>query len=374
MNALLLLAAQSFACGGLISTDMTTKLAASDAQQAYFELGESTVRVSYRVRYHGDADDFAWIIPVPGAVLSVDEGDSTVFDRLSVVTAPQVYWDAPARDEGTPACGCPGDSSYSLKSGSDSGGRGNSADTGEVEVLGAGFAGDFAYQVLSASGPGAMSGWLAENGYDGSVSAEQVAAYESDPVGFVWVAARLRPEVPTTEEGGVVLHPLTIEYEAGASGTLHALFPSRMGQSIQLAEVRNEIFVRASERVEAAGGWTTAELTRDEYDVDGQEGSDPDALYDALLAAQGAQKAVWTTFSDSMVDDNGESYFLTRLDTIVAPATNTTDLALVLAGDSQQSRTVIYMPQAYDTAYGLLLAPLAGLLGWRLRRRGYPSS
>mgnify|MGYP001606973095 CR=1 FL=1 len=371
MSLLLLFASESLACGGLITADMDTKIAASDAQQAYFEIGEASVKVSYRVRYHGDADDFAWIIPVPGTVLSVEEGEEAVFDRLASITAPRVEWDSPESDS-VPACGCAGqsDSAYSLKGGEN---RDIGSDTGGVEVLGAGFAGGFAYQVLSASGPGAMSGWLAENGYDGSVSADQIAAYESDPLGFVWIAAKLRPEVPTTDEAGVVIHPLVIEYSAAADGTLHALFPSRMGQSIQLSEVRNEIFVRAPERVEAAGGWSTAELTTDEYDIEGQEGDDPDTLYDALLASQGAQKAVWTVFSDTVTDDNGESYFLTRLDTLVAPATNTSDLELVSAGDSQQSRTVIYMPQAYDTAYGLIFAPLAGLVGWRLRRR-YPSS
>lgn len=360
---LLALAQPAAACGGLVTRDMVTKIAASDAQQALFEIGEASVTVTYRVRYLGDADDFAWIIPVPGEVASVEEGSDELLDQLSTVTAPIVEWDAPdaASDDG-PSCGC---QDMSLdKAGSD---RGNFTDSGSVEVLGEGFAGDYAYQVLSATGAGAMSGWLADNGYDGSISADSVAAYENDALGFVWIAVTLRPDVPVTAEGGVVLKPLQITYGAAADGAVHALFPSRMGSSTQLSEIRNEIFVIADNRVKAAGGWSSDDNLDEGFDVEGQEGDDPDELYDALIRSQGASKGLWTTWGGT--NDDLATGYITRLDTLVAPGTNTSDLVLEDAGDQPVVRTLIYMPQAYDTGYGAIIAPLALALGWKLRRR-----
>ncbi|MBM4366131.1 MAG: DUF2330 domain-containing protein [Deltaproteobacteria bacterium] len=359
----LALAQPAAACGGLVTPDMVTKIAASDAQQALFEIEEGSVTVTYRVRYLGDADDFAWIIPVPGEVQSVEEGSDSMLDMLSTVTAPQVEWDAPsAEDDGSASCGC---QDMSLdKAGGD---RANFTDSGSVEVLGEGFAGDYAYQVLSATGAGAMSGWLADNGYDGSLSADSVAAYENDALGFVWIAVTLRPDVPVTVDGGVVLKPLQITYGAAADGAVHALFPSRMAASTQLSEIRNEIFVIADNRVEAAGGWTSEDNASTGVDVEGKEGDDPSELYDALLRSQGAAKGLWTTWGGT--DENIGSRYITRLDTLVAPGTNTSDLVLQDAGDQPAIRTLIYMPQAYDTGYGAIAAPLALALGWKLRRR-----
>ncbi len=362
----LALAQPASACGGLFTRDMVTKIAASDAQQALFEIGDESVRVTYRVRYVGDADDFAWIIPVPGEVQSVEEGSDSMLDMLSTATAPLVEWDAPDAEQESGGCSCLAQD-MSLKSGSD---RGNFTDSGSVDVLGEGFAGDYAYQVLSATGAGAMSGWLAENGYDGSISADQVAAYENDALGFVWIAVTLRPDVPVTAEGGVVLKPLAITYGAAADGAVHALFPSRMGASTQLSEIRNEIFVIAENRVKAAGGWTSDDNLDEGFDVEGQEGDDPDELYDALIRSQGTSKGLWTTWGGT--NDDLATGYITRLDTLVAPGTNTSDLVLEDAGDQPVVRTLIYMPQAYDTGYGALVAPLALALGWKLRRRARP--
>ncbi len=361
---LLALAQPADACGGLVTRDMVTKIAASDAQQALFEIGSDSVRVTYRVRYVGDADDFAWIIPVPGEVANVEEGSESMLDMLSTVTAPIVEWDAPDAEAESGGCSCLATDMSLDKAGGD---RNGISDSGDVDVLGEGFAGDYAYQVLSATGAGAMSGWLAENGYDGSISADQVSDYENDALGFVWIAVTLRPDVAVTAEGGVVLKPLTITYGAAADGKMHALFPSRMAASTQLSEIRNEIFVIAENRVKAAGGWNSEDNLEEGFDVEGQEGDDPDELYDALLRSQGAAKELWTTWGGT--NDDLATGYITRLDTLVSPGTNTSDLVLEDAGDQPVVRTLIYMPQAHDTGYGALIAPLALALGWKLRRR-----
>lgn len=40
-----------------------------------------------------------WIIPVPGPVESVSEGDEATFDELAQATAPPVQWDNPKNDD-----------------------------------------------------------------------------------------------------------------------------------------------------------------------------------------------------------------------------------------------------------------------------------
>ena len=74
----------ALACGGFVlGADYVDQIAASDAQQAILRMvGTDAVRVDYRVHYKGDAESFAWIIPVPGVVSAVSEGDEEIFLAL----------------------------------------------------------------------------------------------------------------------------------------------------------------------------------------------------------------------------------------------------------------------------------------------------
>ena len=380
MSFVLALVSPAFPCGGFVPQDTVTRVVSSDAQQAFFEVGPDHISVTYRVRYSGDAEDFAWIIPVPGPVDTVTEGVEATFDQLGELTAPLVQWDSPddsgdGADDESGGCLCGDGSTGSNTKGFDEDALGGMGDTGfaGVVVTGEGFAGDFAYTTLEATGPNAMLGWLAENGYDSTISKSQIEQYESDTLGFTWVAVKLRPTTPVTPEGGVVLQPLKIEYSAGAEGSLHLLFPSRMGAGSMLNEFRTEIYVSAPTRVEPGNGWTMGQNTAEDdgFDVEGGQDDNPEDLFDVLIRTAGSQTAVWPTYGNEWTDESGAQSYLVRYDTITEPGVNLTDITFAQTEDADSSiRTLIHIPRTYSRDTALVFAPLGMItLAWHLRRR-----
>lgn len=380
MSLLLALLSPAYPCGGFIPQDTVTRVVGSDAQQAFIELETETVTVTYRVRYSGDAEDFAWIIPVPGPVDSVSEGDEATFDELSLLTAPVVQWDNPENDDndedGSGGCACL-TSSYSLSdkgvSRNDAGGLGDTGYQGGIVVTGEGFAGDFAYTTLEATGPNAMLGWLAENGYDSTVSREQIAAYENDVIGFSWIAVKLRPTTAQTPDGGVLLQPLKISYAAAADGNLHLLFPARMGAGSMLTEFRTEIYVLAPTRVEPGNGWGMGQNAEsdDGFDIDGDETDDPQELFDVMIRSVGSQMALWPTYGNEWSDETGSLGYLSRYDIISQPSVNLADITFTQTEDADSAiRTLIHIPAVYYGDTALVIAPVGMVaMAWHLRRR-----
>ena len=104
----------AWACGGLVTTSSTEKLAAADAVQAILtagtdEDGMALAEVVYRVHYTGNADDFGWIIPIPGTVSldGVTTAQDAVFDILATATTPQVTTYTAVATDGSPGCCTP---------------------------------------------------------------------------------------------------------------------------------------------------------------------------------------------------------------------------------------------------------------------------
>lgn len=366
-----LLAQSAFACGGLVpSLASTSQLAASDALQAILDIGSSDVTVDYRVHYTGSAEDFAWIIPVPGEVLAVEEGDDARFDDLAALTAPTVriftMQDADEGDGG--GFGCLGARS---KNDALAGGLYDSAASdngGLVTITGQGYAGDYSYTIVSAEDSAAFGDWLSAQGYDLTYAAGPIAEYVADPTGFQWVTVQLRPDVPTTPEGGVNLSPLRIRYGAArGDDRLHAIYPSRMGASIQLSEVRTELFVVADGHAVAGNGWTT---NTDMY-LNLSEGSDPAVGYaDFLRSVGGDQRGLVEVWQGPWTDEAGNARVLTRFDSITAPSVNTADIAFASDGDADVVRALTIDVGAYYYG-GLVPLGLLGVagLGWSLRRK-----
>ncbi len=365
----LLLANAALACGGLVtSLDHSDQLAAADAMQAILEVGPDAVSIEYRVHYTGTAEDFAWIIPVPGEVLAVEEGADARFDTLATLTAPRVnYYESVSADDGdAPGLfGCGGARSKNDLAGglSDSGGVGTGLD---VAVVGQGYAGDYSYTILSAEDSDAFAAWLTAEGYDLTYAGGPIADYVADPIGFQWVAVELRPEVPSTPEGGVSISPLRIRYGAARGDqALHPLFPSRMGSTIQLAEVRTELYVVGDAHAAAGNGWTT--------NTDGYLGLSADAIpevgyTDFLRSVGGDQRGLVEVYRGPYVDEAGADRYLTRIDSIVAPGTNTTDIAF--STDSDATSSQVFTIDVGNYYYGAALPLLAlGAAAWGARRK-----
>lgn len=365
-----LLVPSVFACGGFVATEGA--LAASDAQQALFDLGGDGISVTYRARYAGNAADFAWVIAVPGQIAEVVEGDPDLLDEIERASAPVVEID-PAVNEG-PGCGCLQQANLSDRSKGEAGGFGG--DTGVV-VTGEGFAGDFAYTTLSATDADSLATWLTDRGYDITLIENAIAAYVDDPLGYEFVAVQLRPEAPETYGGGVSLAPLRIRYGAASDGALHATFPARLGKSSTVETVRTEIFVLGAGTAELGGGWSAPENPDDgEYDLVGADYWDPSGMYRGFLQRLGGEeRQMWRAYAGPWTSDDGASRWLTRYDAVVFPATNTVDPVFTDSGDQTQAATVIYLQEesAFEREHGSdtawLLVPIGLLAGVGLRRR-----
>lgn len=342
----------SYACGGFVPVEGS--LAASDAQQALFELGADGVSVTYSARYSGDAADFAWVIAVPGAITNVQEGDADRLTAIEEASAPQVTVD-PTIDD-APMCGC----GYGASKGGDL----SNSDTGGVDVTGTGYAGVFEYTTLAASDADGLVTWLTDHGYDVSLVEAAVGEYVADTLDYEFVAVQLRPELAQAEN--VQLNALQIDYGAAADGNLHMVFPAKLGKTSSVTEVRTEIYVLATGTADISG-WSTV-ANPDGYDIVGPDYVDPSGLYyQKLLETGGAARAAWQTYSGAY-----EDAWLTRYDSITYPATNIDDPVFTDSGVESDVSTEIYMQDeaAYergDAPAWLFLGVLGLGVGWRRR-------
>ncbi len=365
----------AFPCGGFVTADAETIVAASDAQQAILSRESDTVAsASYRANVQGDAEDFAWIIPVPGPVLAVEAGNAQLFKVLEQATAPVWERALPEDDAGFTGFGCGGASKGDAALGSaDVADRGNG-----VDIVAEGFAGDFQYTVLEADQADGLVAWLTEHGYDTSVSAPAIARYVDDPaIAYRWVAVQLRPDAAQVGED-LVLTPLTVRWGTDEGQPLVVSYPSRMASTSMLDEVRTTLFVTGMGTPSLTNDWAVAAslLVWGDYDVvaDSAE-DDPAELFSTLLRANGGvARTYWRTWAGtpSDVTDFGgtglaDPGFVTRFDGIHAPASQLTDVTFV-PGDQVWDRTFILLPAEEASADAAFALPL-GLLGFAWRRR-----
>ena len=367
----LLLVPDAVACAGMLVATATStgQLASSDAQQAILSRGDGSVSAEYRVRYSGDASDFGWVIPVPGANVVVEEGSEERFVTIEDATAPTVTtYTVESDDDGHSRSGCFACSTYSLD-GSEEGGleNGRGGDLGGstgVAIVGTGYAGAFEYSVIEAEDAAGFLEWLEAEGYDTSVSGDVIAEYVAEDVG--WVVARIRPDVAVTPEGGVLLNPLRVTWE----GT-ELVYPARMAKASMLAEVRTELYVLGDSYTEPGNGWTYTYTEDGDFDVNGVAGDDPEALYAEMLGGVGGSVArMYAVWAGEYTDAVAGSAFLVRYDTIVQPAANATDVTFLENGATWSFSTVIGLREVEEPASTALLVPFTLFsVAWSRRRR-----
>ncbi len=147
------------ACGGFFCNNQQPTLQAGE--RILFAVDDDNIRAYVQVFYDGEADDFAWIIPVASKP-DVGVGTDEVFNMLENLTRPRfeletkmdetcwqydVYVDGPALAAG----------------GIDDGGVNESADP--VAVLEQAEAGPYNYAIVESDNSQALIAWLDENGY-----------------------------------------------------------------------------------------------------------------------------------------------------------------------------------------------------------------
>lgn len=153
------------------------------------------------IQYAGEADDFSWVLPVPG-IPDLSSGSDLVFAPLELVTRPRFNLEI----TGEP---CPGPPRFF---GPGFGGALAAEDSAsgesDVEVLQSLSVGPFDVQIVTSDDADAMAQWLDEHDYDlTDRSRDLIAPYVDEKMNFV--ALRLRQD-----QGVGDIQPLTLRYES----------------------------------------------------------------------------------------------------------------------------------------------------------------
>jgi len=341
------LVATAFGCAGLVHEE--GEFAESGSSEAIFEVLDGEIEVTYEVVYEGDAASFGWIVPVPGEVLAVEDGDEELLAALREDSEPTVLIEtpAPAEEEGSSG-GCFGRAGSAKSDGSNEALAGG--DRGDVTVVAEGFTGSYDYVVVSASDAGAFEAWATEGGWSiGSVTAD-VQHYLD--LGHPLVLLDLAADGPTEAPTG--LPPIRIRY-AGSE----MRFPSQMAQSSGQQQ-RTTVYTLGAERAELADGWS-------HEDVDWVEGSgEPADVYWDALAELGAERTWARTYAG---DFSGRR--LTRFDLVAEAAVHDRDAVFQLDGTQGDQDLTISVWEGNE-AWALLPLGLLLVAAGR-RRRGHVS-
>jgi hypothetical protein len=164
-----------------------------------------------QIQYEGDAESFAWIIPVT-AVPEVMVGSQQLFDNLLQATVPtfsinnQTFGDCGGVNGCAFAKNDRSVQAVGLESADEGGGEAGDTNDGGPDILDRGLAGAFEYVTLTGDTVQEIVDWLDMNGYAQDPDAPPILEeYLQD--GFVFVAVKLQAGADVEE-----IHPLAIRY------------------------------------------------------------------------------------------------------------------------------------------------------------------
>ena len=163
------------ACGGFFCTAIPVDQA---AERIIFTMDEGTITTYVQINYVGQAEDFAWVLPMP-AVPKVDTAEMTMFRDLDRLTTAGLHRAATA---GLPAPPDAGDGGA---------GAGRAAAESSTTVLASGEVGPFGYHVVTSPDPEDLVKWLRDNGYHITDEMEPLVKVYTDE-GLVFLAMRLK--------------------------------------------------------------------------------------------------------------------------------------------------------------------------------------
>ncbi|WP_436787474.1 DUF2330 domain-containing protein [Yinghuangia sp. YIM S10712] len=340
-------------CGAMVPADQATVRVGEETSAVLWDGRRE--QIVMRLTVSGDAQNAAWIMPVPTrAELAL--GDADLFDRLQRVTAPvektrHYFW---PRDGDWPFDGDGDGDDRSSGAGAPPGGA------PPVNVVASGTLGPFEFAQLAATDPSALETWLRDHGFTMPAGlAESLRPYvEQD---WEYVAVRLTPAAASAQSGGTAgsrpaaalggeLDPLHLTFDSD-----RLVYPMRLSQRATNPQ-RLNLFVFAPHRVEAVadiGGGGTTELLY---------AGRPDPEY--VLWPGGVQgQAVYLTAMTRRLPD---------------PSTITADFEFRAAPDDKGYQRVHYtdelltvagVPVWLSVVFGPILVLGVVLVVWQRRRR-----
>ena len=198
VGLLLIIAPLAWAGGGFFYKDVRIDQA---GEQIIFRQDGNVITAVLLIQYEGEAEDFAWVLPVPSEP-EITLASDLIFEPLERATRPQFWLDV----EGSP---CP------PRDGGEGEGEGEGEGDGEpdpaapdvyiVEELDVG---PYAIQIVTSEDPNALADWLDANGYDLTERGrELIALYVADDSYFI--AMKLRQD----QEAGD-LQPIQVVFES----------------------------------------------------------------------------------------------------------------------------------------------------------------
>lgn len=163
------------ACGGFFCSNVPVN---QNAEQIIFRQDGDQVVALVRIQYQGDAEDFSWVVPVPG-IPEVTTSSELVFTSMDSLTRPRFRIQYEGQGCQTPFFDELGGVPQAAPSADGSAG-------GAVTILEEKLVGPFNVQIVNSDDPGAMAKWLRDNNYDLTERGEElIAPYVAEGMNFV---------------------------------------------------------------------------------------------------------------------------------------------------------------------------------------------
>ena len=263
------------ACGGTFCDAGPTVMPVDQTGESIaFWLDESGdepyTEAHIQIQYEGDAERFAWIIPVM-EVPEVLVGSQALFDNLLSATVPTFTTNSRTIGDcggGSVGLGC-AKSDFALDAAGGTGQGSGGEEPPGVEILDRGLAGAFEYVTLTGTSVEEITEWLDLAGYAQDDDAPPILAeyLEED---FVFVAVKLRSGADVDE-----IHPLAVRYP----GT-EPCIPIRLTRIAAVDDMAIRAFFLGQSRV-APTNWPHVELNHATFDwVNG-----PEVNYNEVVSA-----------------------------------------------------------------------------------------
>ena len=187
------------ACGGFFCSATPIN---QTAEQIIFHKDGNNVTAIVMIQYQGPAEDFSWVVPVPG-IPDLALSSSLLFSSFEPATRPQFNLDVER-------IGCPippiffDAGGVPLSPAADGGSAGGAPQ--EVQVLQQLTVGPFDIQIVNSQNPDALAQWLVDNNYDLSDRGRDLIAPYVE-MGMNFVALRLQKDSDVGD-----IQPLKMRY------------------------------------------------------------------------------------------------------------------------------------------------------------------
>ncbi len=252
------------ACGGFFCSQVPMDQA---GERIVFGVDEGRITANIQITFDGDADDFAWVVPVSG-VPDIELAPEYLFQQIDQQTRPN-YW--LNWDFGDDSCGI----WPPMADGAGGGGGGDPSDNGGVEVLAHEQVGPYDTVVVSSQNAMELLEWLNDNGFDQPDEALPIIDHYILQ-GMVFLGMKL-----TQDAGEGDIQPVRLEFDS-----LHPCIPLVLTRIAAQPEMPVYAWVMGDERA-VVTNWFEVEVNEKKVDWLTNGSNFVDAAIEAINEADG---------------------------------------------------------------------------------------